>query len=466
MIKSKIIFSAMLILGLASCTQQDKGVLLNGKLAGATVDEAVITYSPTGNIFENQMTSAKIDQDGKFSFDTELATETADVTVEMEGGGYFGVHLVKGETVNMNIEKQGDEWKASFDGPQADVCTYVNQYTQLFDDMKYWSPDPSESKPVAEYRKMLEDNYQTLKQSLSGIKEQEQRDYYTRLTDSKYKWLVIRLVMDSCANAGTNYKDNPEYLQLVKGIDINDPISLMTNMGYTALNSLVTAPEDDFEGQSRQMMALSDSLVTNKNLRHFLVQMIGQQYFVYGKGEGNSEQFIKDYLAWAGDDKELAQAQVDQFREQEGSKALVQEGSKAPDAELTTPDGKKVKLSSLLNGKFTYIDVWATWCGPCCKEIPFVEKLVEKYKGNNKVQFLSISIDEDVNAWHKKLENDKPAWPQYIINGEAGEKFSKDWGIQGIPRFIMINPDGTIFSSDATRPSDSKTAETIDQQTK
>ena len=95
------------------------------------------------------------------------------------------------------------------------------------------------------------------------------------------------------------------------------------------------------------------------------------------------------------------------------------------------------------------------------KEIPFVEKLVEKFKDNPKVQFISISVDQNVQAWEKKLDNDKPQWAQYILTPENNQIFSKDWGITGIPRFIMIDQEGNIFSGDATRPSEPKTEETI-----
>ena len=135
----------------------------------------------------------------------------------------------------------------------------------------------------------------------------------------------------------------------------------------------------------------------------------------------------------------------------------------APDVELTTPEGKTLKLSSLTQGKFTYIDVWATWCRPCCQEIPFLEKLVERYKGNDKVQFLSISIDQNKADWLKKLETDKPQWQQFIIQGETAAQFSDDWELTGIPRFIVIGPMGTIVSADATRPSDPTTVSMIDE---
>jgi len=454
------------VAGLTACTKETSGVLLDGKVVGAVVESGIVSYLPDGNLLSAQMTEIEVDKDGLFSYNTELAEETADVTVEMENVGYFGVHLVKGETVKMTIEKEGDGYQARFEGAQADESRFYNEFTQRLDQMLYWSPDPSEIKPITEYRQLLEDNYNKVKSALEGVEDDDARAYYSKLTESQKRWITIRLIMDSCENDKSDYKLNAEYQELVKGIDVNDPVHLRTNMAYTALNSLNTVSDKDYEANSLRMIELTDSLVTNPATRRMMVQMIGQSYFLYGDGEGDYEGFVKKYLDWAGSDKELAQTYVNQFLEKKKSSAGTQAGAVAPDVDLTTPDGKTVKLSSLTKGKFTYIDVWATWCGPCCKEIPFVEKLVEKYKNNDKVQFLSISIDQNKDAWLKKLEKDKPQWQQFIIQKEVETAFSKAWGITGIPRFIMINPDGTVFSADATRPSDAETAKTIDEQTK
>lgn len=465
--KKTCLSTAMLALLACFTSCKNEGPLLEGHVIGATTEDAVITYSPKGNLYENQMTEFEVKDDGLFTYNTELQEETADVTIEMSGIGYFGAHLTKGETTQMTIQKEGDAWVATFSGPDADISSFYNTYTQCFDPMLYWSPDPSEEKPITVYRELLDNNYNKVKEALSGIKDEEQRDYYSRLSESCHKWLTIRLIMDSCENDRTNYRDNAEYRELVKDIDVNDPIHLNTNMAYTALSSMATAKEGGDNGDfCLNLMTLTDSLVTNPDMRHFMVQMICQSYYTYGDGTGDYETFGKKFLEWAGDDAEIVQAAIDQFVQKQQSTQATKQGAVAPDVEMTTPEGKKVMLSSLTKGKFTYIDVWATWCGPCCKEIPFVEKLVEKYKGNDKVQFISISIDQNEKAWQTKLAKDKPQWPQFIIQGETESAFSKAWGITGIPRFIMINPDGTIFSSDATRPSDPETAKTIDAQTK
>ena len=86
--------------------------------------------------------------------------------------------------------------------------------------------------------------------------------------------------------------------------------------------------------------------------------------------------------------------------------------------------------------------MWATWCGPCCAEIPHLEKLVERFKDNDKIQFISISVDTALKAWLNKLEKDKPAWAQFIFPKEEAARFMQAWGISGIPRFILIDRNG------------------------
>ena len=93
-----------------------------------------------------------------------------------------------------------------------------------------------------------------------------------------------------------------------------------------------------------------------------------------------------------------------------------------------------------------------------------LEKIVEQYKGNDKVKFVSISVDRNQSAWLKKLENDQPDWEQYILSPEEEQLFMSNWGIGGIPRFIMINKEGRIIQSDAYRPSDDRLIETINTQ--
>lgn len=86
----------------------------------------------------------------------------------------------------------------------------------------------------------------------------------------------------------------------------------------------------------------------------------------------------------------------------------------ALDFEMMTPEGKMLKFSEVW-GKVVYIDIWSTWCGPCCEEIPYVAKLVEHYKDNPEIEFISISLDKNLKDWRNFLESHQSEWKQFVI---------------------------------------------------
>lgn len=124
--------------------------------------------------------------------------------------------------------------------------------------------------------------------------------------------------------------------------------------------------------------------------------------------------------------------------------------------------GGKTKLEDL-RGKYVYIDVWATWCGPCRGEIPFLAKIEEKYKGKN-IEFVSISVDEDKDRekWKTFVKEKSLGGIQLFADKNWMSDFIKSFGINSIPRFILIDPSGNVVSADAERPSDSKLQERFD----
>ena len=115
--------------------------------------------------------------------------------------------------------------------------------------------------------------------------------------------------------------------------------------------------------------------------------------------------------------------------------------------------GGKTKLEDL-RGKYVYIDVWATWCGPCRAEIPFLKKIEEKYYGKN-ISFVSISVDvqKDLDKWKALIKDKELGGVQLFADNNWNSQFIKDYSINSIPRFILIDPTGKIVSADALRPS-------------
>ena len=108
-----------------------------------------------------------------------------------------------------------------------------------------------------------------------------------------------------------------------------------------------------------------------------------------------------------------------------------------------------------LKGKYVYIDVWSTWCSPCIKEIPFLQDVEKKYHNKN-IAFVSISVDgkSAYDAWRKMVTDKQLGGIQLLADkADFESQFVKDYNITGIPRFILIDPEGKIIDFNAPRPS-------------
>ena len=115
-----------------------------------------------------------------------------------------------------------------------------------------------------------------------------------------------------------------------------------------------------------------------------------------------------------------------------------------------------------LKGKFVYIDVWATWCAPCKAEIPHLKQLEQEFHGNN-IEFVSISVDviKDHDKWLKMVEDEALSGVQLFADNNFESEFITEYGINAIPRFILLDPEGNIVDSDAERPSSPKLKELL-----
>ncbi len=135
-------------------------------------------------------------------------------------------------------------------------------------------------------------------------------------------------------------------------------------------------------------------------------------------------------------------------------------------------DGKKVSLSDF-KGENVYMDIWATWCGPCKAEIPYLKKLEEDYKGKN-IEFISISVDNGRGYPKNSLEASKEGWKKMIAEKDMKgiqlfadknweSDFIKAFKIRSIPRFLLIDKNGIVVDADAPRPSSPKVRTDLDK---
>jgi peroxiredoxin len=121
------------------------------------------------------------------------------------------------------------------------------------------------------------------------------------------------------------------------------------------------------------------------------------------------------------------------------------EGRLAPDIKLFTPQGDSVSLSSL-RGKVVLIDFWASWCGPCRKENPYVKAVYEKYKDKG-FEIYGVSLDNNMRNWQAAIAKDGLTWTH--VSDLKGWKSSaaKLYGVRSIPQTFLIDREGRIVKS-------------------
>ena len=118
------------------------------------------------------------------------------------------------------------------------------------------------------------------------------------------------------------------------------------------------------------------------------------------------------------------------------------EGKKFTDFTIENSDGKTVKFSDFVGkGKYVLVDFWASWCGPCKREIPNIKAVYDKYKGRE-FDVLSVAVWDRPEATKASAEEHGVVWSQ-IINAQSVP--TEIYGIEGIPHIMLIGPDGTIL---------------------
>ena len=115
-------------------------------------------------------------------------------------------------------------------------------------------------------------------------------------------------------------------------------------------------------------------------------------------------------------------------------------------------------------GKYVYIDVWATWCGPCLYEVPFLQKVEKQYHGKN-IEFVSISVDadRDYDKWKQMVVDKAMGGIQLFADKSFDSDFTKAYVIKAIPKFILIDPTGKIVKANAPRPSEKELIDLLNE---
>ncbi len=165
---------------------------------------------------------------------------------------------------------------------------------------------------------------------------------------------------------------------------------------------------------------------------------------------GGNPQYLKALESLPSIWREKIIAQAEKFKKGKGGATFT--SVDFPEVSGHNQHGEPIALSDF-KGKWVFIDIWATWCGPCKAQIPFVEIEQERLRHKN-IVFLSISVDdiEKTELWKETIEEKEMTTNQMLFNGEKQALYNQ-FGISGIPHFALINPEGKLVYNKLPSPS-------------
>lgn len=234
---------------------------------------------------------------------------------------------------------------------------------------------------------------------------------------------------------------HPDYRNVVS-IYFND-LNYLAGKAYKEKENLEQIPDS----VSHQLEKETLEKITNAELRE-----LAYATHVYDRVQFSGIDNLGDRLDWfKGTFPESAY--TPRLQQAYDKWLKLAKGNEAPIYEGLTPDSVSRSLADY-KGKVVYVDVWATWCGPCRAEFPNSKILKNEYKDEEDLVFMYVSIDSDKSAWKKYLEKDPEFTGEHLFTAGAWDsEICKAYNIMAIPRYLLIDKEGKIADSNAPRPS-------------
>lgn len=424
---------------------------LTGKLNGYKGgDVSIIQITDNGK----EETPLQLTADGSF---------TVDVNVSQFGLAYFVTEEPKASTVllmepgmkadlqisfgkKMLFGEETDCLNVVYSGDNKDAFEFENGYDS-FSNYDKWPWEKMGTVSFADYRKDVDRNIENSLRQLYQVKNANYRKMKGAQIEGERFSNLCRWAW------GNRGKKDADFERWMLSFDHNDPANGDKIGNYWRWYMDSNMPPRGERTASSYYDCLKAAFTNQEIINSFADDMIQQ---ILKDAPEDMDEKLAAYKACSTNPK--GHAEADKLF---AHYSKLKKGAPAADFDFYDKKGKRYTLKDL-RGKAVYIDCWATWCGPCCAEIPYMEKLYAHYKGNKKIELISISLDDNKSKWEKKIAADKPGWRQFIVNDNFKSLLCKNYDIDGIPRFLMFDKKGNIISLNAPRPSDPKIIEWID----
>lgn len=397
--------------------------------------------------------------------------EGQEISIDTEGMGYFQYTEKSGSYVTLYYGKQSRLlWlepnkdlsisfndssfnsKIDFTGSLASINDYLNNSS--LQEIMINDCGLEESRFMTKADSLLDANLKALNQAqlpdqFSNV-EKNRLKYFTYSAFTFYPTFYPRISKD------TTYTPSTEYISKVKELFIlNDSLLSLDEYKTFITRSATFMAQHEYptiKPSIDRNIKYVETHIDNPAIAEYLINQYVYAY-IENNGIQQAQRYLDSFYNYVKDP-----AMLDAMKELNNKWLKIEKGKPSPDFSATDINGKKFSLSDF-KGKFVYIDIWATWCGPCRKEAPYLSKMEEKYIEKD-IYIISLSCDQDRDTWKNFVVKNQKGGIQLHLNSDS--KFMEEYMISGIPHFILLDKEGKIVDSKMTRPSDLKTITTID----
>lgn len=439
------VISVLLIAGFGSCSSKKAESVIAIKVTDGVTKDVPVLYLPDGSQISIALSPAAA---GTASIDIDCGTYVR------LGYKYTSrlLWITPGAEVNVSFESEKFYRNIDVAGTDANINGFLNSNVYKYatiDDCKL-----GEQEYITLAQSLLERNLGLLAdQGFSGEfaeKEAVRLKYYTYQILPSFRYFHSRIAKEP------DYKESESYFAKMKELAVFDGGYLASedyqNFIYEAVTLLSAQEYPQLKGIDR-LVAFIEKNVADAKVAQYLVN---RRVCAYLKKNGIAgvEPYLDAFSKYVSDTVMVNNMQA--LKEKMGK---CSEGAVSPDFKCTDVDGKVFSLADF-KGKCVFIDVWATWCGPCKKEAPHFERLAEKFSGKE-IYFVGLSCDKNREAWVNAVKAGASKGVQLYL--EPGNTFMDDYEISGIPRFILLDKECRIVSAKAPAPSDPKLEQMIEQ---
>lgn len=240
----------------------------------------------------------------------------------------------------------------------------------------------------------------------------------------------------------TGTPSNDAYQEIrVQLNDINQKMrGIYEAMGDTSLSD---EQKEAKQKEGAQLEKQYDKVIkegVQKNITNPVGVFLFKQAFINNSTEEN-EALLQQIPANFQNDKTIAR--IKEMTEMQKKTAV---GTPFVDFEMQTPEGMPVKLSDYVGkGKVVLVDFWASWCGPCRREMPNLVEIYAKYKGKN-FEIVGVSLDQDAAAWKEAIKKLNMTWPQMSDLKFWQCEGAQLYAVNSIPHTVLIDGSGKIIA--------------------